>query len=459
MKALQVDMESPKLWKTLTLYCIPLMISNVVQSIFNSVDMIMVNAFDPSSVAAIGATSSILHLLVHTFFGIATGVSVVLAQQIGAKNDEKIRQTVSTAILMGTLLGAVIAFLGVLLSPMLLRVTNCPSDIVESATLYLRIYLISVPAMMLYNFASVILTASGDTQRPMMYIIIAGLTNVVLNFVLLLILPRKIMAVAIATAVSQTVSAVMVLCRLICMKGACRLHLRRLQWSFSACGKILVNGVPAAITNALYPLSNLQVQSQINLLGSAVVAGNAAGGTIETFASVIYGCYGSAAAVFVGYNLGANRKERIKKTIGVCVAVNTVVTVLITTLTLLFARPLASLYVTEELAIQAALVRIRNNVTFCLINAIGSVFGAAIRAFGYSFMSTVNSVLSIFVFRIFWMLLIYPPHRDLSAPLESLKWIAYCWPISWIMTLTINLGVFIYLYFGRLKKGTLKSLV
>jgi len=458
MKIRSVDMDSPKLFRTIVLYCIPLVISSLIQSLFSSVDMIMINAFDPSSVAAIGATTSILHLMLHAFLGISTGVSVVVAFQYGQKNEKGLRDTISTAMIFGGIMGCLLAVIGTFLTPWLLQVTNCPSDIMTDSATYLQIYLLSSPAVVLCSFGSVLLTTSGDTQRPMYYGIISGLMNVILNFVLLLVLPNKIAAVAIATVVSQIMSAALTIVRLVTMKGACRWDIRHITWSFGALKKILLNGVPAALLDALYPFANLQVQSQINVLGSAVVAGSAASSGVENFAGIVYGRIGGVTSTFVGYNLGAQRTERIKKTIRYCVMISMVSTLVLDIFILVFARQIAALYVTEEIAVEAMLLRMRVNITLNLITALGVAFGGAIKAFGYTFLVTVGSVLSIFVFRIFWMYVVYPPHCDLTAPLQSLIWIVICWPISLLISLICNLLIFCYLYYFRFKRGTLRRI-
>ncbi|MBQ8850105.1 MAG: MATE family efflux transporter [Clostridia bacterium] len=463
MKIRNVDMNSPKVARSIILYAIPLVFINLVQSLFNSVDMVMLDAFDASegsvAVAAVGATSSIIHFIVNTFFGISTGTKIVLSHNLGANHKIQIRRTVSTSIITAAVLGVVISVFGFFFSGSFLHITKCPTDCFEGAQLYLRIYMLGVPAIMLYNFASAIITTSGDTKRPLYYMIISGLTNVILNFILLMILPEKVMAVAIATAVSQCVGAALALFRLISSKDVCSLNLKNLKWSFHSFKKIMVNGLPIAFSSGLLPFSNLQIQTQLNELGSAVVAGSAAASNIES----IVAAFGSTAmsssvSVFVGYNIGAKRPDRVKKSILTCLCVGVGVSVVMSSICMIFSAPLASLFVTGEASVSAAQTRMFTNVLFYFIACSYSVLGHVIQSFGYSYISTINSIVSVLIFRIFWMYVIYPPHMDLSAPLESLFWIVVCWPVSWTLLLIANVSIFFYLYYAKFKKGKLKRL-
>ena len=218
----RVDMNSPRIARSIILYALPLIFINLIQNLFNSVDMVMLDTFDTGegsvAVAAIGATSSIVHLVVNTFFGISSGAKIVLAHQLGANRKILVRRTVSTSIITAAVLGLLISAVGFFFSGSFLEITKCPADCFSGATLYLKIYMLGVPAIMIYNFASAVLTASGDTKRPLYYMLISGGTNVLLNFIFLQILPQKVMAVAIATAVSQIVGAVLALSRLISLQ-------------------------------------------------------------------------------------------------------------------------------------------------------------------------------------------------------------------------------------------------
>ena len=463
MKNGRVDMDSPRLVRSIIAYAIPLVFINVISSLFNSVDMIMLDSFDTSegsvAVAAVGATSSIVAFVVNTFFGISTGTKIVLAHQLGAHHKIQVRRTISTSVITAAVLGIVIGVVGFFFSGSFLHVTKCPADCFEGARLYLKIYMLGVPAIMIYNFASAIITAGGDTKRPLYYMIISGLSNVILNFILLNILPEKVMAVAIATAVSQVIGAILAMARLMRSKDMCSFSLKGMRFCFRSFKKIMVNGLPIAFCNGLLPFSNLQIQTQLNELGSAVVAGSAAAGNIESIvASLGSTAMSGTASVFVGYNLGAKRPERVKKSIITCLVIGVSITLVASAVCMIFSEPLASLYVTGEQSVRAAQTRMFTNVVFYFIACSFGTLSHVIQAFGYSYISTVNSIISVLLFRIFWMFVIYPPHRDLTEPIRSLFWIVLCWPVSWTLLLVANIVITLYLYFAKFKKGKLKKL-
>ena len=455
-------MDSPNIIKSIIIYALPLIFINLISSLFNSVDMIMLDKFDltagSTAVASVGATSSIVHLIVNSFFGIGSGVKIVLAHQLGAHHKIQVRRTISTAVIMAFVMGILVSVVGFFLSGLFLELTKCPSDCIDGARIYLQIYMLGVPAIMVYNFSSAIITAGGDTKRPLYYMMISGASNVVLNFILLNFLEQKVMAVAIATAVSQVIGATLCMIKLMTNKGICSFRIKGMRFCFSSFKKIIKNGLPLAVSSALYPFSNLQIQTQLNELGSAVVAGSAAAANIESLvASLGSSAMSSTVTVFVGYNIGAKRNERVKKSMLTCLALGVGVSITAALICMIFSTQIASLYVTGEASVKAAQIRMFTNVLFYFIATAQGVFGHTIQAFGYSFLSTFNSIFWVFCFRIFWMFAIYPPLKDLSAPLESMFWIAVCWPISWCCVLLTNVVFFLFLYYRRFKKGRLKN--
>lgn len=456
------DMESPRIVKSIIIYALPLMFINLISSLFNSVDMMMLDAFDTAvgstAVASVGATSSIVHFLVNSFFGIGSGAKIVLAHQLGAHHKIQVRRTISTAVIMAFVMGIAVSVAGFFLSGWFLELTKCPEDCIDGARLYLQIYMLGVPAMMIYNFATAIITAGGDTKRPLYYMMISGASNVILNFVLLICLEQKVMAVAIATAISQVIGAVLCMIRLMTSKDMCSFRIKGMRFCFSSFKKIIKNGLPLAVSSALFPFSNLQIQTQINELGSAVVAGSAAASNIESVvASLGSSAMSSTVGVFVGYNIGAKRPERVKKSIITCLAFGMGISLVAGVICMIFSSQFAALYVTGEASVKAAQVRMFTNVLFYLIASAYGTVGHAIQSFGYAFLSTFNSIFWVFCFRIFWMYVVYPPIKDVNLPYDSLFWIAVCWPISWFCLLLTNLVFFFYLYYRRFKKGRLKQ--
>ena len=450
LRAKNVDMLHGNLFKTILIYSFPLFLISLIQNLFNAVDiMVLGYVADTDAVAAVGATSPILHLLINAFFGISVGAKIVLARLLGAQKHKRAAKTVSTSIITALSLGLLTSLVGFLLAPLFLRLTNCPAECFEGALIYMRIYVLSSPVIMIYNFGSAILHVSGDSQRPLYYMMISGGLNVVLNFVLCMIITEKVAAVAIATVVSQIVGAVLVLARLFRMDGPCRLNLRALHWSNSAFAKIMKNGIPIALSSALFPVANLQIQSAINSFGAATMAGNSAAISLEALISTATMTpWASATTVFVGQNLGAKDQVRVKNTILYTLALSVGLSLVLCNIGLLFSHQLLSLYVSEEAAIAAGRTRLFYVLLPYAISAINSILSHVIQAFGYSLFSTINSIVSVLLFRMVWMTWIYP----LSPTYACL---CQCYLVSWFLILIVNVSFTSYLYFGKLKKGLL----
>ena len=449
-----VDMVNGNLWRAIIRFSVPMIFIGLIQNLFNAVDMIVLGQMaDTSAVASVGATGVILGLLVNVFLGISSGAKVVLARFLGSNDEERVRKTVSTAMITGLALGIFSAVIGTVLAKPFLILTDCPADCMEGALLYMRIYIASAPAIMLYNFGTSVLTVSGDSQRPLYYMMMAGGLNVVLNFILCLILPQKVVAVAIATVASQVLGAVLVLLRMSRMEGLCRFSLRRLCFSGASFGKLMSNGLPLALNTALYPVANLQIQSATNSFGSAVLAGNSASASIEGLVATTSGSpWGAAATTFVGQNLGAGKKDRVKKTILYCLGIGLILGTVLGVVGYLFSAPLASLYVGDDQeAIAAAQVRMLYVLLPYAVCILFGIVNHVIQAFGYAtFTATVN-IVCVLLFRVFWMSVVYP----LDPTFETL---CLCYPVSWSLTLVTCGGFLCYLYFGKFKKGKIKKM-
>ena len=454
IKIKNVDIAHGPLLRSLITYCIPLMLVSLVQSLFTAVDIVVLDAVTDGSgaVASVGATTAIIHLLINAFFGISTGVKVVLARLIGAGEEEKTKATVSTSMLTSLFIGITVAVVGFFLSPLFLRLTDCPADCFEGALLYMRIYLAASPAIMLYNFGSSVLSVSGDTQRPLYYMIISGLLNVVLNFALCLVLTEKVAAVAIATAASQLVGAVLVVIRLVRNSGICRLDLRHLRFSPYFFWRIMVNGLPIGFCNALLPLSNLQIQAEINAFGSAAIAGNTAATSLEGIVGNICSSpFATAVGVFVGQNLGADKPERVKKSIRYSLSISVGLGIIIGVGATLLSPLALRLFTDDAAAIAMGQDRMRHVCCFYAIACANGCLSHIIQSFGYSAISTANSIFSVFCFRLLWMKLVY-------VRFMSPECLYFCFTVSWTLMLLINIGLVLWLYYGKFKKGKLKRL-
>ena len=444
------------LFKAIIVYSIPVLLMGLVQKLFNAVDIMVLSVVaDTRDVAAVGSSTTIIHLLVDTFFGIAVGARVVLARLIGEGDDKKVARATSTSLYTAVIIGIITAIVGIIFTPQFLTWTDCPTGpngCFEQAVTYMRWYLFAAPFILLYNYGSAILSVSGDTQRPLYYMIASGLTNVVLNFVLCMILPEKVAAVAIATAVSQILGAILVSIRIFRMEGPCRMSLSRLRWSRTAFGQIMRHGLPVGVVNALFPLSNLQIIAQVNSFGTAVMAGNAAVNQLDGILSTIVATpWATALTAFAGQNIGAQKNDRVKKSILYCVGITAVLSVSGVLLFTLFSEPLISLFTRDPDAIAVAQIKSKYTMRIYLIPAVNGCIARIIQVFGYPFLQTANSIFSIFLFRFFWTQVVYAKNPTLDV-------LFLCYVVSWTMMLIINTAIAGYLYQFRFKKGKLKKM-
>ena len=444
LKPKSIDATEGLLLPKIIQYAIPLILSTLVQQLFNAIDIVVLgNMANDVAVASVSATTSVTSLLVTSFVGIASGSRVVLARQIGAKDHESVRKTTDTSLLLGLGIGVVIAIVGFLVAPWFLEVTNCPENCVEGALLYIRIYILAAPMVLLYNFGSSAVTASGDTQRPLYYIMIGGVTNIVLNVILCLILPQKVVAVAIATAASQVICAILISVRLLKMDGPCRVIIRKMRFCVKSLGTILRYGLPMMLVHALFPLSNLQIASAINSFDYLATAGNGAASTIENIISATSGPIATTAATFIGQNIGAKKPDRVKKAFWQCMLITFLFGGTVGAVTFFTGRFWLGLIVgfDNEIAITFGLVRMSCTSLFYFIACINNIYGSALQAYGYSSVSAINSIFSVFIFRIIWMQGFYPLCADWPT-YQRFFVVTICFTVSWLIRLLVNVVVF-----------------
>lgn len=445
-----IDATKGPILRLIIIYSIPLMLSTLIQTLFNAVDIaILGNMADSTSVASVGATTSILHLLINGFVGISAGLKILLARYMGSRETKKIFDSVGTSILFALVFGVTISLLGFFLSPVFLNLTQCPSDCYDGANTYLRIYLASAPAILLYNFGSSILTANGDTQRPLYYMLAGGVINLCLNIILCYILPIKVIAVAIATAASQIVSATLTVKRVFKIY---ELKPKKISFSLNALSRMISFGIPLAITNTLYPLANLQIQSAINSYGSAAVAGSSAGANIETIVSAFTSAFATATSVFMSQNIGADLRDRVKRSffhnLWLSISFGLVIGgVLYLTGDFWLSLLLGS---DSDKAVEFGMVRLFFVTLMYFIAAANGVLGTAIQSFGYPVISSISSILCILVFRVLWMSFIYPKY-------ENFYCLNACFTASWLLLLICNI-IFATVFYKRYQKGKYKRL-
>lgn len=444
LKAKSIDATEGKLLPKIFQYALPLMLSVLIQQLFNAIDIVVLgNMADSAAVASVSSTNSVVSLLVTSFVGLASGSRVVLARQIGARDHERVRKTTDTSLILSVIIGLVIAVVGFVVAPWFLEITKCPANCVEGALIYIRIYVLAAPFILLYNFGSAAVNASGDTQRPLYYIMIGGATNLILNIILCFVLPQKVVAVAVATVASQVICAVLVSLRLLKMDGPCRVVIRKMRFALSAFGDILRFGLPMMLVNALFPLSNLQITSAINAFDYLATAGNGAASTIENVISATSGPIATTAATFIGQNIGAQKPDRVKKSFYQCMLITIVIGGAVGVVTFFTGRFWLGLIVgfDEEVAITFGLVRMSCTTLFYFVACINNVFGSALQAHGYSSVSALNSIVCVFVFRIIWMQGFYPSWAHLPT-YERFFMVTVCFLVSWVLRMLVNVVAF-----------------
>lgn len=452
MRKKNIDFTKGNLLPLIIMYAIPLILSGIVQTMFNAADMAVLGAFDKSSdssaVGAVGATGAILGLLVNSFIGLSGGTNVLLARTVGARDDERSQRIVGSSLILAVAVGVVMTFVGIFTAPWFLEVTNCPANSFDGALTYLRIYISATPAILLYNYGAAIIRVSGDSRSPFIYILIAGVANVILNFTLCLILPNKVAAVAIATFASNVIGAALTIAHLLRLKeGACRVNIKNLQFSWREVLNVVLLGLPNAFTNALYSISNLQIQGAINSFGSSASAGNNASAQVETFLSTMVNSISTTCMVAVGQNIGANEKERVKGAVIRSVIINFSISLVLGLGILALGRPLLRIFVPNDaLAVEIGMVRLTCLLSLYSVMAVDNTLSNSIRAFGYTILPMLNSVFTVILFRTVWMNLIYPYMTFVGDPVKDIFNVYVCYMFSWIMSFAVQAVIFAVVY-------------
>ncbi len=445
-----IDMLSGSILKNITRYTVPIILTGILQLLFNAADLIVVGQFCGSiSVAAVGATGSITSLLVNFFVGLSVGTCVCVAHSLGAGDDERVHRTVHTAIPTALISGAFITVIGVAFSETFLRMMNTPENVLPLSATYMKIYFGGVIFMMLYNFSASILRAAGDTKSPLIFLTLSGVVNVILNFIFVVYLHLDVAGVALATTISQAISAILVTVTLIRRTDACKLYFKKLKFYKAEFLRILSIGLPAGIQSALFSISNVLIQSSINSFGDVFMSGNAAAANIEAFVFVILNSFHQTALNFIGQNMGANKVRRIKKILYGCLGLVTVIGIISTTSLYLLGPKLLTFYITDSPeAIQWGMVRITTLFLPYTILGLMDVMTGALRGMGVSLAPMIISVLGICGIRILWIYTIFqiPEYHTPECLFSS-------YTISWIVTFTVQFAAFLIVYRKKKKSS------
>lgn len=455
----KVDFTSGPMISTMLTYAFPIILGSLIQVAFNAADLIVVGKMGGTvASAAVGAVSPVVNILVNSFIGLSVGINAVLARSLGQKDTARVGRVINTSLIFAFVLGLFLVVSCFLFSKPLLRTLNCDDAYIDYAILYMNIYAVGIPAILTYNFSSAIIRSMGDTTRPFIYLVIAGIVNVGLNLVLCLILENKVAAVAIATTVSQLIGAILTFIHLVRLDGGMGFNIKKLSFSFRELGAMLKVGMPSAFNTALYALSNLQMAAAINAYGTAATAGSAAAINVESICGAFTAGFNSTTVPFVGQNVGAGNRKRVRQSI-VCAMLSSIVIVFFVSMSIyLFKEQILQLYLpvneSGAEAVSMGIARMKYVCRFYTICSVSGVVLAAMQAFGYSFVPMINSIITVFGFRIFWLEVVYP---ILDAKNHVIDNVYLCFTVSWILTLIANVIAFCVVYIGY-KKGKVKQI-
>lgn len=442
-KKFSIDMTTGPLVPKIISFAVPLIASSLLQLLFNAADMVVAGRFaGADSLAAIGSTSSLINLLVCIFMGMSVGSNVLVARFFGSGKESDVSETVHTSVLISVLCGGFLAIVGFFLAPVLLSAMGTPDRLLPLAVLYIRIYFFGMPASLLYNFTSAILRSVGDTKRPLIFLTIAGALNFVCNVLFIVVFKMGVDGVALATVISQVLSAVLVLFCLIKTDECYRFSFAKMKISKDKLIQICRLGIPAGIQSGVFSFSNVLIQSSINSFGPEAMAGNAAAVNIEGFVYVAMNAFHHSCLSFTSQNYGAKNFERIKKVLLSCLVMVTGVGIILGFSAYFFGPKLLNIYATPEEAasvIEYGMRRMKVIMLTYFTCGIMEVFVGAIRGLGYSVMPTIVSLCGACLLRIIWICTIFKSVRTMECLFSS-------YPVSWVLTFSVHFICFIIVY-------------
>ena len=445
-----MDMTNGPMLKNVLIFSGPLMLTGILQLLFNAADMIVVGQYSgdlaPQALAAVGSTSSLINLLINVFMGMSVGASVLVAQRWGAGDQTAVGRAVHTAVTVAILSSLLVGAVGVLFAKPLLQMMGNPEDVIDLAALYMRIYFLGMPANLLYNFGAAVLRAVGDTRRPLYYLTIAGVANVLLNLLLVIVFHMSVAGVAIATVASQTISAVLVVLCLHRTQSAIHLDFKKLRVHRAEFLAILRVGLPAGLQGSLFSISNVLIQASVNSFGSIAMAGNTAASNLEGFVYTSMNAVYQADLTFSSQNYGAGKADRVRRVMWICLGTVTVIGLGLGLIFLAFGSQLLSVYNSDPQVIEYGLVRMRIILPTYFICGMMDTMVGQLRGIGCSIVPMIVSLSGACLLRIVWIYTIFA-----QPAFHTLTVLYISYPISWAVTFLAHL-VSWYAVSGRILK-------
>lgn len=446
-KNYEINMCEGPIFKKLIVFAIPLMLSGILQLLFNAADIIVVGRFTGSeALAAVGSTSSLINLLVNLFIGVSVGANVVVGRYYGANDYDNIEDSVHTAIYVAAIGGIAMIFIGFFASRPLLEMMGTPTNVIDLSVLYMRIFFVGMPAFMIYNFGAAILRAVGDTKRPLYFLLVAGIVNVVLNLIFVIFFHMGVAGVALATIISETISATFIILSLRKSDGALRLQRNKLKLHKDKLLVMLKIGLPAGLQGTIFSISNVLIQSSVNSFGATVMAGNTAASNLEGFVYTAMNAIYQTSLSFTSQNMGAKKFHRIDRILAMCLGIVSAVGLILGSGTYFLGSTLLSLYTTDAEVISYGLLRLGIICVPYFLCGLMDVLVGSLRGIGYSIMPMLVSLSGACLFRVIWIFTIFQSERTLLCLYLS-------YPISWLLTA----GIHFFCYLFVRKKAFLKA--
>ena len=428
MSKRMITMTEGSIEKRVIQFAIPILLSNLLQQMYITLDTIVVGRFVGSTaLAAVGSTTALINLIIGFYMGLSTGAGVVVAQYYGAKNDEQLHKTVHTGMAISLASAVIIAVVGVVGAPFFLRWMGTPDDVMALAVSYLRIMFGGVIFMTLYNMGSGILRAIGDSTRPLIYLAVCAVLNVGLNLIFVIVFEMGVNGVAWATIIAQSISAALVLYNLIHTKEAYQLHPTKIRFHRDVFGRIVSIGIPAGVQSMVISFSNVVVQSNVNSFGSVTMAAFAASGKIDAFIYMVANALGLTATTFVGQNIGAKQYERVRTGVKHIIVLAMGSVAAFGGLVALLAPMLVGLVNSEPDVVAIGAVQLRYLALTYWILAVPEVLSGSIRGSGISLVPMLISMIGMCGFRLVWLAIVMPIFRDFRV-------VSICYVVSWILT-------------------------
>ena len=443
-----LDMTKGPFLKKILRFSLPLVFTGLLQMIYNTADVIVVGRFaGGTALAAVGATGSLVHLILNIFLGLSMGSGVMTAKYIGAKDEDSVKRCVHSAMLLGILSGVFVAIFGFLFSEQLLVLMDSPEDVLPLSTLYLKIFFLGAPAGMVFNFGASIVRATGDTKKPLIILSLSGILNIVLNLILVIYFHMSVAGVAIATITAQYVSATVITVVLLKMKNACKLDLKKLRLHKEEVKRILYVGIPAGIQNSLFSVSNVIIQTTVNSFGSVAMAGIAAGSNVDTLIYTCTNAVSQTTMTFSSQNLGAKKYENFNKIYFRCILLTIAIAGSMGALGVIFKDFFVGIFSTDPAVIAIGAERLTLILPFYFFCSLMDVGAGQLRGMGKSFLPMIISLLGGCGIRLLWVFAFFPKN-------PTLIYLYYAYPISWSITAAVLIACFFLVRKQILKRAS-----